>query len=289
MTYRKLVYGKHPLGRPGFGSRATVEKLTAEDCAAFHKKVFVPNNTVVAIVGDVDAKEVIEEVTKLTADWKKGDIAKPKTPAVEKPKEFTQKILTMPEASQLHLYMGHTGIKRDDPDYYKLLVMDYVLGTGPGFTDRLSAKLRDRKGLAYTVSANISSSAGEEPGVFTCYIGTEPIKFAEVKGLILEEIKKIRAEKPTEDEVDGAKKYLVGNLPFHFDTLDRIAGQLLMVERFGLGFDYVDKYRKAVEAVTPDDILAAAKKHLDPEHMFLVAAGAVDAHGKVLDKAPPPK
>jgi zinc protease len=289
MTYRKLVYGKHPLGRPSFGSRATVEKLTPEDCAAHHKKVFVPNNTIVAITGDIAAKEVIEEVKKLTADWKKGDVAKPKTPAVEKPKEFTQKILTMPEAAQLHFYMGHAGIKRNDPDYFKLLVMDYVLGTGPGFTDRLSAKLRDREGLAYTVSANISGSAGEEPGAFTCYIGTEPKHFAKVKGMFLEELKRIREEKPTADEVDGAKKYLLGNLPFQYNTLDRIAGQLLAVERFGLGLDYVDKYRTAVEAVTPEDIQAVAKKHLDPEHMFLVAAGAVDANGKVLDKAPPPK
>jgi zinc protease len=289
MTYRKLVYGKHPFGRPSFGSRATVEKLTPEDCAAYHKKVFVPNNTIVAIVGDVVAKEVIDEVKKLTADWKTGDVAKPKTPAVDKPKEFTQRILSMPDAAQLYLYMGHGGITRKDPDFHKLLVMDYVLGTGPGFTDRLSAKLRDRKGLAYTVSANISSSAGDEPGVFTCYIGTEPMKFAEAKGLILEELKKIRAEKPTEEEVEGAKNYLVRNLPFDYITLERIAGQLLTVERFGLGFDYVDKYRKAVEAVTPEDIQAVAKKHLDPEHMFLVAAGAVDASGKVLNKAPPPK
>jgi zinc protease len=288
-TFRKLVYGTHPYGRPAFGSRATVEKLTAEDCAAFHKKVFVPNNTLVAIAGDVDAKEVIDEVKKLTADWKKGEVAKPKTPAVEKPKEFTQRILSMPEAAQLHLYMGHVGIKRDDPDYFKLLVMDYVLGTGPGFTDRLSAELRDRRGLAYTVTANISASAGEEPGIFTCYVGTEPMNFAEVKGLILEELKRIRAEKPSEQEVDAAKKYLLGNLPFHYNTLERIAGQLLAVERFGLGLDYVDKYRKAIEDVTPEDVQAAAKKHLDPERMFLVAAGAVDGMGKALDKAPPPK
>ena len=85
-------------------------------------------------------------------------------PPVEKPAKFTQKVITMPQAQQLHFYMGHVGIRRDNPDYYKLLVMDYVLGTGPGFTDRLSARLRDRLGLAYTVSANITSSAGEQPG-----------------------------------------------------------------------------------------------------------------------------
>ena len=72
----------------------------------------------------------------------------------------------MPDAVQLQFMMGHVGVRRENPDYYKLLVMDYVLGTGPGFTDRLSSRLRDREGLAYTVTANISSSATEEPGLF---------------------------------------------------------------------------------------------------------------------------
>jgi zinc protease len=288
-TYRKMVYGKHPLGRPALGTRASVEKLTADDCAAIYKKVFIPNNTIVAICGDFDTKEVIDEVTKLTADWKKGDAKKPATPEVTKPEEFTQKIVSMPDAAQLHFYMGHGGIRRNDPDYYKLLVMDYVLGTGPGFTDRLSARLRDREGLAYTVTANMTSSAGEEPGVFTCYIGTRPTKFAQVKKEFLEELDRIRDTKPTKEEVEGAKKYLLGSLPFQTSTLDRVAGQLLTIERYGLGLGYLDEYRKAVEAVTPEDVQAVAKKHLDPKHMILVAAGAVDAEGEPINKAPPPK
>jgi zinc protease len=289
MTYRKLVYGKHPLGRPSFGTRPTVEKLTPEDCVAFHKQVFVPNNTIVAIVGDFDSKEVIAEVKKLTADWKKGEIPKLNLPAIAKPEGFTQKVLTMVDASQLHFYMGHTGIRRDNPDFFKLHVMDYVLGTGPGFTDRLSSRLRDREGLAYTVSANITSGAGEEPGLFTCYIGTEPGKFAKVKSMFLEELKRIRDEKPTDEEVENAKKYLLGSMPFQVSTNEHVAAQLLMVERYKLGLNYLEDYRKAVAAVTPADVQAVAKKHLDPDNMVLVVAGAVDGDGKVLNKAPAPK
>src|SRR5438876_3106033 len=127
--------------------------------------------------------------------------------------------------------------------------MDYVLGTGPGFTDRLSARLRDREGLAYTVTANISGSAGEEPGVFTCYIGTEPKNFAKVKGMFLEELKRIREEKPTDEEVENAKKYLLGSMPFQVATLDHIGSQLLMVERYHLGLNYLEDYQKAIAAV----------------------------------------
>lgn len=286
-TFRALVYGKHPYSRPSLGVRADVVKLTRENVEAFYHKLFVPNNTVVAVVGDFDSDKVLEEIKGLTAEWKKTDFTRPKEPKVEKPEKFTEKILTMPEAAQLHFLMGHVGITRDNPDYYKLLVMDYVLGTGTGFTDRLSATLRDRQGLAYTVTANITSSASEEPGVFACYIGTAPKNFDHVKKSFLAELKRIRDEPPTDTEVENAKKYLLGSLPFRFTTDGRIAEQLLSMERYKLGFGYLDDYRKAVAAVTPADVQAVAKKYLDPEHMVLVAAGAIDAKGKVV--APPPK
>jgi zinc protease len=287
MIYREMIYGKHPLGRPVLGRRATVAKLKPADCAAFHKSVFVPENTLLAVVGDFNSKEVIDEITRLTADWQgSGAAPKPKTPSVERPKQFTQKIVTMPEAAQLQFYMGHLGIRRNSPDYYKLLVLDYVLGTGPGFTDRLSARMRDREGLAYSVSANITSSAGEEPGTFTCYIGTAPENFDRVKGMFLEELARIRKEKPETQEVEDVKKYLLGSLPFQFITNERIADQLLVVERLGLGFGYLDEYRKAVAAVTPEDVQTVAQKHLDPERMILVAAGAIDQAGKPMKKTP---
>jgi zinc protease len=286
--FMAAVYGKHPYGRPSLGTRQTVEKLTAADCATFHKKVFVPNNTIVALVGDFNSKDVIEEVKRLTADWQKAPLERPTTPTVDKPKEFTQKIITMPEAAQMQFYLGHVGIRRNNPDYYKLLVMDYVLGTGPGFTDRLSARLRDREGLAYTVQANISTSADLEPGVFRCFIGAEAQNFARVKAEFLEELNRIRDETPKKEEVEDAKKYLLGSLPFHFTTNEQVAGQLLLIERYKLGFGYLDDYRKAVAAVTPADVQDVAKKYIDPKRLALVAAGALDASGKPLGKPAPP-
>ncbi len=284
MAYRELAYGKHPFGRPALGRTKTVEPLTAADCSGFHRRVFIPGNTVLAVVGDFDSKQVVDEITQLTGEWKKQILPRPPTHPVEKPEQFTQRIIPMPEAAQLQFFMGHAGIRRNSPDFYKLLVMDYVLGTGPGFTDRLSARLRDREGLAYTVSAAISHSAGEEPGLFTCYIGTDARNFERVKGLFLEELRRIRSETPGVREVDDAKKYLLGNLPFRFITNEQIAGQLLAVERYGLGFDYLDAFRKHVGEVTPEDVRAVARQYLDPDRMILVAAGAIDEQGKPLSK-----
>jgi zinc protease len=288
-VFLKEVYGKHPLGRPSQGTPGTVRGLTRADCADFHSRVFVPNNTTLAVVGDFDAKEVVEEVRRLTAEWKKAELKRPKLPEVEKPREFRQKVLKMPEAAQLHFYMGHVGVRRSNPDYYKLMVMDYILGTGPGFTDRLSGRLRDREGLGYTVTANITSAAGVEPGTFTCYIGTEKQYFARVKKEFLEEIRRIRDDPPAAREVADAKAYLLGSRALRFATNGGIADQLLAVERYKLGFDYPEDFRKAVAAVTPEDVRAVARKYLDPDRMVVVAAGPVDAKGQPLKGEGPKK
>ncbi len=280
IRYRKAVYGSHPFAKPSLGTRPIVEKLSPDDCAALHKQLFVPNNTIVVIAGDFNSDEIVAQLTKLTEHWTKSPLPEFKSPTIEKPKTFTTEILSMPEAVQLQFLMGHVGIRRDNPDYYKLLVMDYVLGTGPGFTDRLSSKLRDRAGLAYTVTANICSSAAEEPGIFTCYVGTEAKNFPRVKQMFLEELNRIRSESPTAAEVEDVKKYLIGQLPFEFTTDEQIAGRLLSVERHHLGFDYLADFRREISAVTPDDVQQVAKKYLDPDRMVLVVAGAVDEKGE---------
>jgi zinc protease len=279
-AYRAAVYGKHPLGRPAGGTLKTVGSLTRDDCIAFHKKLFVPSNAIVVLVGDFDAKEMLTDVTRLTAGWKKGELPALKLPEVSKPEKFTQKIITMPQAAQVQVYLGHVGIRRKDPDYYKLLVMDHILGTGSGFTDRLSARLRDREGLAYTVTGSITSSAGIEPGAFTSYIGTDKTHFLRAKQLFLEELNRIRDTKPAPRELEDVKAYLIGSRLLQFATTSGIAMQLLGIERYGLGFGYLDNFQKAVSAVSAEDVQAVAKKHLHPTRMVLVAAGAIDAKGQ---------
>jgi zinc protease len=280
VTFRQMVYGKHPFGRDPLGTKASLGALAVDDCKNFYKEAFVPNNTICVLVGDFDSKQMIEKVTRLTAGWKSTNLVKPKTPEVTKPESFVQKILMMPEAAQLYFFMGHVGIRRNNEDFYKLLVMDYVLGTSTGFNDRLSARLRDREGLAYTVSANITGSSAEEPGIFSCYIGTQPVNLDRAKKEFLEEITRLRKEKPTAQEVEDVKLYLIGSLPFKVSTNERVAALLMSIERYHLGLSYLSDYKKAVSAVTPEDVQAVAQKYLDPEHMVLVVAGPVDEKGK---------
>lgn len=284
--FQEIVYGSHPYGRPRNGKRAIVEKLTADDLRAFHKLAFAPDTTTIAIVGDFDTEAMIAKIERLTAGWKPNRAGKPEllTPVIGV--KMSETIITDPTAAQTHVYLGHLGITRDNPDYYKLLVLDNVLGTGPGFTDRLSATLRDRQGLAYTVTAQISGSAGKQPGMFLGYIGTFPDKYTWVRDGFVKEIRRIRDEAPTAEEVESAKKYLLGSLPFKLDTNQQVASQLLDMERYGLGFDAFEKLRVGVAAVTPADVQAVAKKYLDPAKLVIVAVGPIDKAGRPL---PEPK
>jgi zinc protease len=279
MVFNEKIYADHPFGRPGLGRIDTLMKLQPDDCKAFHAANFTPDRTVIAIVGDFDSAKMQAEVERLTAHWAKSPTGEIKAPAPPMPTEFRQTIVSRPEAAQLQVMIGQLGIRRSHPDYYKLLVMDYILGTGSGFTDRLSSSLRDRQGLAYSVSANITGSAGDEPGTFVASIGTFPDKFSAVKKGILGEIERLRNAPPTEQEVNDVRQYLLGSLPFRLATTEQIADQLLQLERFGLGFGYFAEFRKQVAAVTPADVQAVARKHLDPAKMTLVAVGPIDQDG----------
>ncbi|MCX7701760.1 MAG: insulinase family protein, partial [Gemmataceae bacterium] len=283
----RIIYGDHPLGRPGLGTTETVEKIDAAACRQFHAQVFVPNNTVLAVVGDFEPAEMVEMIRQLTRDWPKRELPRLKLPPLEFAAAQTR-IITLPKTSQLNIYLGHLGIRRRDEDYYRLLVMDNILGVGgAGFTDRLSARLRDRQGLAYTVAAAITATAGEEPGMFLAFIGTHPNQYATVTRILREEIARIRDEKPTTREVEEAKDYLMATIGFDLTTGDAIASQLIQIERFDLGYDYLERFRRAIAAVTPDDVQAAARKHLKPERLVQVAAGPVSDTGAALPRDRP--
>jgi len=280
----KAIYGDHPYGRSSYGERGIVEKLRSQDLKDFHAAHYAPNRTTLVIVGDFDSAEMAKSVEAMTADWMPVKAEALKLPEIPKAGAPGETIFSDPLASQTHVYIGHIGVKRDDPDYYALLVMDNVLGTGPGFTDRLSASLRDRQGLAYTVNATIGNTAGDQPGQFVGYIGTFPDKYTWVREGFLKEVNRIRDEKATELEVDDAKKYLLGSLPFRFTTNEGVASQLMAAERYKLGFDFLDTYRKKVAAVTVDDVQAVAKKHLNPKKLTIIAVGPIDKAGKPLAK-----
>ncbi len=271
--FRAQVYGRHPLGRPQQGTPRSMAKLTPADLRRFHRAWFRPHGGYVAAAGPDEPGRTLDLLQKAFAGFRGARPDHGPTPSVTLPKQASQEHLPMPR-EQVHVLLGHAGITRTDPDYYALSVMDHVLGTGPGFTSRCARKLRDEQGLCYSVSAGITASAGEEPGTFTAYIGTSPQHRQKAIDGFRAEIELLRREAPTVDEVRDVQDYLTGSFAFGLERNSSLAAYAIRAKRFGLGFDFVRRYPDLIAAVTPEQVREVAVKHLHPDRMVTVSAGA---------------
>jgi zinc protease len=282
--FNEIVFKNHPQHRPPIGYEETVKKLTRQDVLDFYRRFYVPNNTVLAIVGDINKEEVKRKVVEFFGKWPRAvDF---KAPPVTKPARQSkpiEKFVSAPK-EQVNIYIGHVGIERNNPDYYALLVLDTILGSSPGFTSRIPRILRDEQGLAYTTFSNITSSAGIDPGRFVAYIGTAPENLDKALAGLKREIERIVKEPVTGQELEGAKAYLTGSFVFDFQTNAQIAQFLIDAETYGLGFDYLEKYPELIRAVTIEDVSRVARKYIDPQNLTTVIVGPVDERGKVIKR-----
>ena len=271
-VFDDLVYGAHPYHRPAKGYAETVRRLGRKDVLEYHRKYFVPDNLILVFAGDVKTEEVVRRVEDVFGDWKPAKPEFPPIPAVRRQKNVRRKWHDMKRA-QIHVYLGHLGIRRSDPDYYPLYVLDEILGHGAGFTDRISRKLRDEQGLAYSVNASSTEYAGKEPGVFYAYIGTSRENYDKAVEGFLEEIRRVRVEEVTPEELRSAQTYLVHHYVFGFETNSQRANQILLLERYGFDTNHFVEHPRRIAAVTASEILAAAARNLAAEHYSLSVAG----------------
>jgi zinc protease len=283
--FNEIVFKGTPQHRPSVGYEETVKKLSRKDLTDFYSRFYVPNNTILAIVGDINTTEVKRKVEEAfgkwvrPADFKQPDVARPlrQNQAVEK--------YVSVDKEQVNIFIGHVGIDRRNSDYYALLVMDTILGSSPGFTSRIPRILRDEQGLAYTTFSNITGSAGIDPGRFVAYIGTAPENLAKALAGLRREVSRIVKDPVGTDEIESAKAYLTGSFVFDFQTNPQIADFLIDAETYSLGFDYLQKYPVMIRGVGIEDITRVTQRYLDPEHLTTVVVGPVDERGRSLKKA----
>jgi zinc protease len=280
-VFNELVFSGTPQHRPPIGYEATVAGLTRDRISEFHKRYYVPNNTVLAIVGDIDAAEVKKRVEQSLGGWKRAsDFIAPKVPRPARQTRPTERFVTA-QKEQVNILLGHLGVERKNPDYYALLVMDTILGSTPGFTSRIPRVLRDEQGLAYSTFSNITASAGIDPGRFVAYIGTSPENLAKALDGLRREIYLIVTAGVTQAEVDMARDYLTGHFVFDFQTNSQIAEFLITAQTYGLGFDYLQKYPERIRAITAGEVDRVARKYLAPDCLTTVVVGPVDENGRV--------
>lgn len=271
--FRKEVYGDHPLGRPPHGTLRSLAKLKPKDLRSYHDTWFRPAGGFVAAAGPEDPQKTLDALAKAFGRFRGKASKHAKTTDVDLPPSSRDAHIPMAR-EQVHVYLGHVGIRRTHPDFYVLSVMDHVLGTGPGFTSRVSKKLRDEQGLCYAVSAGITPTAGEEPGMFTAYIGTSPEHRQKAIDGFLAEIHRIRTEPVTAAELQDVKDYLTGSFVFGLERNSNLAAYAIRARRFGLGFDFIQRYPDIVRSITAEQVREAAERHLHPDRLAVISAGA---------------
>ena len=267
-VFDRLVYGFHPYGLPDIGTAATIGAITRDDIVAFHARAFVPNNAIIAIVGDVTAEEAFAGVTRAFGDWARRDV--PKTTFVAPP-DPTRRIVVVnkPDSVQTEIRVGQIGVKRGDPDYLAVNLAIRILG-GEG-ANRLHQVLRTDRGLTYGAEAD--SNALLESGDIEAKTNTRTEATGEVLRLIVDEFWKLQRERVSERELNDAKAYITGSFPLTIETPDAIATQVLNVLFYGLPIDQIQSFRARVNAVTPDDVQRVAKAYLRPDRLSIALVG----------------
>lgn len=267
----RLIYGFHPYGMPGTGTAASLAALTREDLVEFHRTWFVPNNAVVAIVGDVSADEAFAGVQRVFGDWESREV-----PAVAplEPPPPTRRVIVVdkPDAVQTSIRVGQLGIPRKHDDYVSLDQAVRILG-GEG-ANRLQRVLRSERGLTYGASADLNTY--KLTGGIVAETETRTEATGEALRLMVDEFARLQRERVWPAELEGAQAYMAGNFPLTIETPDAIATQVLNAVFYELPVSELETYPERVTSVRPDDIQRVARSYLRPDRLAVVLVGNAD-------------
>jgi zinc protease len=265
LKFGEALFPKSPYGRPVEGSEDSVKRVERPGVLDFYQKYYRPNHAILTVVGDVSHDEVMRRLGTAFQPWEKGGpVVAP--PALPTPGPATV-IKVNKDLTQANIIIGHEGVPRAHPDYYAIQVMNYILGGG-GFSSRMMESIRNRRGLAYSVYSVFDPD--KYTGSFQVSMQTKNESAGEAIRVAIEEIRKIREQGATEEELKAAKDYLIGSFPLRLDTNRKVATFLSQIEFFGLGLDYPERYPDLIRKVSREDVLRAAKLYLKPEKLIVV-------------------
>lgn len=278
--FGKLLYGAdHPSARES--SIESITRITRDDLVAFHRKTIHPNGMMLGVTGDFDKSAILALLRDVFGDWKKGEVPVltiadvPQSPTAKPVVRFVNK-----DTSQTHLRIGHLSIKEQDPDYVALAIANDILG-GSSFRSRLFNDVRTKRGLAYSVGSRLNSGVHDQ-GVWLMRAETKLPSTQEVTARFVANMERMRTELVTDSELAEAKEAYVNSFVFSFASSSAIVGRLMELEYDGLPKDFLQQLRARVVALTKEEILAAAKKHFNPERLTIVAVGSGEALPKLL-------
>lgn len=268
VLFDRLVYGFHPYGLPNSGTPETLAAITRADLQAYHRRNFVPNNMILAIVGDVTSPEAFAAAERVFGGWPRGEIQPLK---IVEPPSPTRRIVIVDkrDAVQTEIRVGQLAIPRKHQDYLAWDLAVKILG-GEG-ANRLHRVLRSERGLTYGASAD--TEARKQAGDFVAETDTRTETTGEALRLMVDEISKLQRERVFERELSDAQAYLAGSFPLTIETPNEIATQVLNVVFYDLPVEEIGTFRERVQRVTPDDILRVARFYVRPDRLSIVLVG----------------
>jgi zinc protease len=249
------LYGEHPYAWPSTGRRESIERIDRRALHAHYAAIYRPDRMVLAVSGHVSTNRVVRAAERLFRTTPPAATAVTTPPVAATPRG-NRRVVERP-VQQAQVLVGYLGPALTEPDYPAVRVLATVLGGG--MSGRLFTELRDRRGLAYSVGALSSIRTG--PSVVT-YMGTAPGNAEAAESGVLAEIERIRGEAVSEWELTRAKNYMLGTLAMDRRTSARHAWYLAFFEVVGAGWDFPERFTRAVEAVTVADVTRVAARYL---------------------------
>jgi len=267
-AFNKAVFGDHPYASPVSGTAESLEQITLDDVRAFYKKYYVAKNATVSIVGNVERWQAEEIVKAIVSALPAGEKAAP-LPAV-KPLTEAKKIVIDFPSTQTHIFVGQTGTKRGDDDYFSLYVANHPFG-GSGFASRLVEVIREDNGLAYSVYSYFSPL--REHGAFAMGMQTKTEQTQQALSLLNQELKKYVKNGPESDELEDSISNITGGFPLNIDSNGKLLEYIAMIGFYDLPIDYLDHFVENIKAVDVDMINDALSRRLHPDKMVTVIVG----------------
>ncbi len=270
--FKKSVYGSYPLA-----NSPTVKSVTAvgvSDLVKFHKQFYCGDRIIISIVGDVDRTQANEIVQVILKQIPQSGPPIAKLPDLTRSlvEPLMQREIQIPfDSQQAHIAMGMTAVTRNNPDYFPLMVGNYVLGGG-GFVSRLMSEVREKRGLAYSVFSYFAP--GKDTGIFQAGLQTKNDQAILALDLMSSTIAKFIADGPSKSELAAAKANLINGYPLRIDNNRKLLDNVSSIAWNDLPLDTMENWTKQVEAVTLEQVTAAFQKYLAMDRMQIVVLGA---------------
>ncbi len=263
--FSSAIYGNHPYG--GETTVESLERIVREDLVTFHRDFYTRQNAVVTIVGDVGREDAERIALDLTRNLPTG--AAPA--ALEQPVLPARSTDRIPHPSaQAHILAGMPGLSREDPDYYPLLVGNYILGGG-GFVSRLTREVREKRGFAYSVYSYFHPH--RVAGPFQIGLQTRGSQAEDALAVVETVLQEFVTAGPTADELQAARDNIINGFGLRLDSNSKILDHVAMIGFYELPLDWLEAYPGHIETVTADAVRDAFSRRIRPENLVVVIAG----------------